>query len=599
MSGVAALSQKWRDQDVANGPCDFQDEDGVSDYGQRRALHEQLQREQYECNPPQEACTSLYNDYLFWLSSGEGQNCSKTIAYARAETDPFEAQAKYFAFCGTSEDDSDVGETDAAGVLAITAMADTGSSCASRIRASLREMMQEGCGNWPAFVAVAEDMDLLCTSEPNDAEDAAAAPTFCEPLYRATAVQLQTALDSTASVADREAVLGDVCTTCFNSLFRVKRQNARLLRRVYREPELCITDPTVVQLASSESIRYCLPRFEAAMASGDLNDQAAAACDAATMGRCAKLVWAHRLKNYDIDFEQGNLIKAYMVHMCVQNDDGDDCHAVTTELASGHYLIADAQEGRDCNPESTTGECVNPQYCQNWFDVEANANAVAADDGEAGLSCPHRCQEDVDNLVTKFGCCFNSWKLLLESDAGGNSAAAETNDELFARVEYLQGKCCSDEERGDGEVNTCKEPAPPACEPYPSNYPLSFSVPIPHEWAKQRHLSFNTSIVQDVSQALGLHLDSIKLDLVEPLGDGTQITLSVGSRSYAEFNIINQVMEYRMKTGTFFYDMTSQIYESADCSENPGTQYCNSAAQLASTLLSLTLLLMASMSHAT
>ena len=69
VSGIAALSQMWRDMDVRSGACDFQI-DGVSDYGERRALHERLQQEQYECSPPKAVCTSLYNDHLFWLSSG-------------------------------------------------------------------------------------------------------------------------------------------------------------------------------------------------------------------------------------------------------------------------------------------------------------------------------------------------------------------------------------------------------------------------------------------------------------------------------------------------------------------------------------------------
>ena len=459
----------------------------------------------------------------------------------------------------------------------------------------LREMMKEGCGSWPAFVAIAEDVELLCTSEP-DTTDPTAPPTFCEPLHKANAARLKTALDSTGTVADREAVLPDICSTCFSSLFRIKRQNALILRRVYREPELCLTDPTVVQLASTEAIRYCVPRFEAAMeVSSNLNDKAAAACESRTMGRCAKLVWAHRLKNYDIDFTESNLIKSYMAHMCVQNDDGDDCHAVTTELASGHYLTPNTDAGRDCNPSSTTGECENPRYCQNWFAVEANAGVEV---GEAGVTCPHRCQSDVANLISKFGCCFNSWKLLLESDAGGVADKVAASTDLFARVEYLQSKCCSDKERADGEVNTCKEPAPPYCEPYPATTQLAFDVPIPYEWAQLRALSFNATIKQDVSQALGVHLDSIFLKKVEALGDGTQITLLVGARSSAEGDLMKEVLVDRIKTGTFFYDMTSQIYESADCSENPGTQYCSSAAKFASTVMSVVLMLVLSMNQA-
>ena len=48
--------------------------------------------------------------------------------------------------------------------------------------------------------------------------------------------------------------------------------------------------------------------------------------------------------------------------------------------------------------------------------------------------CPHRCQLDVNTIVTKFGCCFKSWKQLQDDLSTDNAAVS---DGLYARVEYV------------------------------------------------------------------------------------------------------------------------------------------------------------------
>ena len=527
---------------------------------------------------------------MFWLASGVGQNCSKEIVLARTETDPAEAQAKYTAFCGTvSTAEAEVGEAAVVG-----GTEGTGGACAVSIQETLAAMMKAGCGGWEAFIAIAEDIELMCTVDPSVSDSAE--PMFCEPLHQVGADSVMTALDASNSVAAREALLPVICTPCFNALFRIKRQNALILRRVYKEPELCITEPNVVQLAAGEEIRYCLPRFESAMENDSLNDKAAAVCDAELMGRCGRLIWAHRLETYGISYEEQILTESYMSHMCGQiiledkTANAEYCHALTQELSSGFYQVADVNEARDCLPDSTTGECLNPQQCQNWGDQEV-------DDDFSG-SCPSRCQADVDNLVSKFGCCFNSWKLLLQANALADADALANVNDLFARVEYLEGECCSSEAREDGEQNTCSEGSPASCILYPQTTQLSVLVPIPYAWADVQSLEFEAAIKVDIAKALGVLVDAITSLTITPQGDITLVAIDVGSGSAVEGGNIASLLEHVSSTGTFFYDKTSQIYESADCNQSPGTDYCSSAGKIANSLILFALLVCSSLNFA-
>jgi hypothetical protein len=578
---VSKLSQAWKDYDVQYGSCDW------GDFGATRALHERLQQEQYECGAPSATCTDLYTEYLFWRANGEGQNCSKEIALARAETDPAAAQAKYFAFCGTGAEDGDAGEAADGGGEVVAS-----GSCAASIQQTLEIMMKAGCGGWTAFIAIAEDVQLMCTVDP--AAAASAEPTFCEPLHRANAGVLKTALDSSNSVSAREATLPGLCTSCFTALFRIKRQNADVLRRIYSEPELCITDPKVEQDIANTGIRYCLPRFEEAMTAASLNGQAANVCEAESMGRCGRLVWAHRLQSYGITHDEKTLKESYIDLMCARagkEEDAEYCHSVTQDLAEGEFQETDPQEERECKPESTTGECVKPQFCQTWTDA-----------ADASMLCPSRCQTDVNNLVVQYGCCFNSWKLLLQENAGGDTDALAAANDLFARVEYLEDECCSSERREDGEANTCPDKAPGACAMYPNSDQFSVLVPIPYGWADAQSTAFEGTIVVDIAQALGVNTAAVSGVSTNQAGDAgndiTQVTFTIGSQSSYEGDYIRTILEARQSAETFYYDKTSQLYESADCEESPGTEYCSSSAQLASSLLLFVLLIGSSLNFA-
>ncbi len=67
---------------------------------------------------------------------------------------------------------------------------------------------------------------------------------MCSVEYLARGAQINVALNPSATVSVREAVLGSLCTKCFREIQRIRAQNFRLLRKYDRQPELCLVDTT-------------------------------------------------------------------------------------------------------------------------------------------------------------------------------------------------------------------------------------------------------------------------------------------------------------------------------------------------------------------
>ena len=83
------------------------------------------------------------------------------------------------------------------------------------LKAYLDALHSEGCNQWPAYLAHKEEHEVFCSTGPRDTVNNI---VYCHREYLAAAGTIDTALNASNTVADREVDLVSICTDCFRQV---------------------------------------------------------------------------------------------------------------------------------------------------------------------------------------------------------------------------------------------------------------------------------------------------------------------------------------------------------------------------------------------
>lgn len=555
ISAVATLVRAW-----GKANCDY----GGSDYGHLRSLHLETQARQFECASPREGCVPALTDFLNWKQSDEGQNCSRQFKHAEATASAGSSDQQFFAaYCE--------------------------GSCAAKTNAYLNALHGEGCNAWPAYLAHQEEHEVFCSTGPRDAADNA---VYCHREYLSAAGTIHMALDASQRVATRETALVSICTDCFRQIQTLKMQNFEALGRFSSEPELCIQDVQAARTYGS-TYKFCLPKFEQIEANYTVDPKRDEPMDypLATlgslmctdeMGRCAERIWAHRLAQWTTSAATKSDLTNRLKYSCLEgnlNGESKQCNSVSEIrlLEAGSYTER-AVVNQECNPNSISGECLEPRSCQSW------------DGSLVEGSCRPQCQTKTNAILLNVGCCYESWKYFMGNYSGADASAN------FARVAFLANACC-DAETGASCSNSLQGP----CGLYSHKTALAVTVAnVPYSWVKSNRKYFNVSIVEDIARILGVLDSSITLSVVEEFrGDQTKVAFLVGSSTSVSGNKVQRSFERAMGNSTFAMNYTAaqQTYRTR-CQGSDFGNLCSSASLLRSSTFTLALAVLTAMALA-
>eukprot|EP00041_Stephanoeca_diplocostata_P039333 m.1614341 g.1614341 ORF g.1614341 m.1614341 type:complete len:502 (+) comp25370_c0_seq18:1033-2538(+) len=410
VEAVAALNnQAW----PARDDCD------LDDFGKTRNTHRALMHRQYECGPPAAACEELYTDYLFWMQTAVGQQCTADLQTARTAA---------------------AGGVDTAESVAAQYSSLCTGACGANMSAYLAALSNAACRSWPAYIAQKELYDLVCS-----AVDGA----FCDLEIQHNTRKISDALNATnARVSQHEGIAGQICTPCFGEYIRMLTVNDRALRRTTTRDlaELCIAEQV------DGARKFCLYEFQGRMANvsdrtapdtAPLASVASSVC-AVSLGRCAERVWAHRLSHWTVapGSAVARNLTAFIKYSCLEIEPSNPktCYSTASQLEAGRYT--ESGIGQTCTPTSIDGPCVNPALCRTWSDN----------------SCPFQCSRRMNFHITLISCCIRSWRDFMEDVYNPNATNGINHSTYFDRFEFLSAQCC-----GDGTNGLCQNKIPSSC----------------------------------------------------------------------------------------------------------------------------------------
>eukprot|EP00055_Hartaetosiga_balthica_P012822 m.63510 g.63510 ORF g.63510 m.63510 type:complete len:582 (-) comp8073_c1_seq2:979-2724(-) len=356
--------------------------DGSCDDDTTYLAYRRVQNDQRECNPPNQACSSIYLEYLFYLQSPEGQTCLAGVNNARALL----TQDAYTSIC-----------TD---------------DCYATITSFADQLLSESCGTWPAYLALRKDLDLLCVSN-ND--------VYCEAEYFNNTDAINVAKNSSALSSARTTALSTVCTTCFNLIQNIYGISKQALGIENNEGNLCIKHDSSFCILALDEIEATV----ATIVDEDekVNTRSREVCADATVKRCVQRMWSYEYAQPFTTTSRKSRLNSYLLYSCLRHQTSDNlCASLTQSLIEGLYL--DAPNGFTCTPTDVSNGCSNPPSCLSWDNPS---------------QCSFGCSSGVNEVVQTLGCCFNS----VNNFHSAISSTPAVTSELFERMQFLSTSCCA------------------------------------------------------------------------------------------------------------------------------------------------------------
>lgn len=335
--------------------------------------------EQAKCAPPSLLCYQTLRDMVNYERSSAGEICAGFREDAEAEVNAALGQAKSQAFCH--------------------------SACGVNVSRYLKKMENDGCVQWDAYRNAKLTYDTACGVASSDRY---CANEFNLDKFRA---DIDTVLTNSGTVSERESILAEICTPCFQEHIRmINRYTTLNPDRLLVLEKICVRDGD----------RFCYPRFnerDAATTDASVNDRAQSLCDVDYMGRCAaklqmrEMIWLQVTNPHStrITELQNNIDTMCLVQpAAVVGGAPTLCADVMQSIVGGYNYSDKTYHG-------TTYQ--GPTQCTSVLN---------------GSECSWLCQKEFTTERNRFGCCYHSMKAYFEKQNFTDLIGVYTRSDVLA-----------------------------------------------------------------------------------------------------------------------------------------------------------------------